>query len=103
MNMLDKRFTDSFLEIPCLVFDQEVADIIGKKGSEMPLIEVVAKIIKTEIDSYAEAIPLDDFRSDNKIWTGIQMKSGQHYIVNMPLDDFEKLLNTSHVKEQTRS
>jgi hypothetical protein len=86
-------FTDRFIEVVCVVYNPEEADLMGKKGSECELIEVVRKINDVQIESYGEAIPAHDFREDNKIWTMVYLKRGDDFIVNIPFKEFEKLLN----------
>jgi hypothetical protein len=86
-------FTDRFIEVTCVVYNPDEADLLGKKGSECELIEVTRKINEVQIESYAEAIPAHDFREDNKIWTNVNMKSSDSFIVNIPFKEFEKLLN----------
>lgn len=81
-----------YLEVPCLMLNPDERDLMGKKDDECELIEVIRKIRPSRIEGYAETIPLSDFREDNKIWTAVVMESGDNFIVNMPLKDFENLI-----------
>lgn len=88
-----------FIEIPSLTYDSRDHELTGKEPDECELIEVVRKLDVSRIESYREAIPTSDFREDNKIWTQIVTHSGDSFVINMPLQEFEKLLtstNTPH-------
>lgn len=81
-----------FIELPIIIYNGKEQEITGKQPDECGLIEAVKKIRVSRIESYQEAIPKSDFREENKIWTEVIMKSGDSFIVNMPLAEFEKLL-----------
>jgi hypothetical protein len=85
-----------FIELPSLTYDSKDHERTGKEPDECELIEVVRKLDASRIESYREAIPTSDFREDNKIWTQIVTHSGDTFIINMPLSEFEKLLTQTH-------
>lgn len=81
-----------FIEIPTLTYNTWEEEATGKHRTECELVEIRRKVDFDEIEGYSEAIPLFNFKHDNKIWTNVQMKSGDCFLVNMPFDDFEMLL-----------
>jgi hypothetical protein len=83
-----------FIELPIIVFNGKEQQLTGKRADECELMEVVRKVRAISIESYQESTPLSDFREDNKIWTDVFTESGDSFIVNMPLAEFEKLLTT---------
>jgi len=87
-----------FVELPTIAYDPKNQELFNKRPDECDLIEVIRKVMITCIESYHEGIPVSDFREDNKIWTDVFMKSGDSFIVNMPLAEFEKLL-MNHLEE----
>lgn len=82
----------SLIELPCMVYNTWEEETTGKHRIDCELIEIRRKIDPNAIESYSEAIPLDNFKSDNKIWTNVQTRSGDSFLVNMPFDEFEKLI-----------
>jgi hypothetical protein len=83
----------NMLELPCITYDTYEEEITGKHRKDCQLIEICRRVDRSRIESYSEAIPLHDFREDNKIWTSVVMESGDEFIVNMPLAEFEKLVS----------
>lgn len=83
-----------FIELPIIVYNGKEQQITNKQPDECELIEAIKKVKSLRIESYQQAIPASDFREDNKIWTEVVMESGESFIVNMPLFEFEKLLTT---------
>jgi len=81
-----------FIELPIIVYDKNEQEITNKAADECGLMEVIKKVRSSRIEGYSESIPLSDFREDNKTWTDVVMESGDSFIVNMPLAEFEKLL-----------
>lgn len=81
-----------FIEIPVIIYDDNEEEILNKRPEDCQLMEVIRKVRSSSIESYRETIPSGDFREDNKIWTEVTMDSGDYFIVNMPLSEFEKLL-----------
>lgn len=81
-----------YIEVPTITYDSDTQNITGKPPDQCNLIEVTRFINPKRIESYREAIPGSDFREDNKIWTEVGMESGDSFIVNMPVSDFETLL-----------
>ena len=81
-----------FIELPIVIYDGNEEEITNKQPHDCSLMEVIRKVRAKSIESYRETIPSGDFREDNKIWTEVMMESGDAFIVNMPLADFEKLL-----------
>jgi hypothetical protein len=86
-------FTDRFLKVNCLVYDQTEEDMMGKSYKDNKKIPVEKMINPMRIESFGEAIPIEDFFEDNKIWTNVVMQSGIDFIVTMKMGDFSKLLN----------
>lgn len=82
-------FTDRFISVPVFRVAPE-NEITGKEGE---MIKTKMLINPRRIESMGEAIPRKDFREDNKIWTSIVMESGDDFLVRIPLDKMEKLLN----------
>ena len=83
----------NLLELPVIIYNNKEQEITNRHPDECELIECVRKIKPERIESYQEAIPTSDFREDNKIWTSVTMESGDNFIVNMPLAQFESLIN----------
>lgn len=81
-----------FIELPIIVYNGKEQEMTNKQPDECELIEVVRKVKVGHIESYEEAIPKSDFREDNKIWTEVFMESGNSFIVNLTLAEFEKVL-----------
>lgn len=78
------KFTDRFLKVPIKTYHAENADLTGKKEWE----DAYAKILPSDISEY--------FQSDNDEDTPITQvysKSGRAFCVELPIDEFEKLLN----------
>jgi hypothetical protein len=87
-----------FIEIPTVTYNSKEQELSNKQPDECELVELVKKVKSYSIESYREAIPSGDFREDNKIWTEITMYSGDSFIANMTLAEFEKLL-TNHLED----
>lgn len=81
-----------FIELPIIIYRARNTYEEGKLPDECPLIEVVKKIDVFSIESWCEAVPESDFRDDNKIWTEVRTRSGENFVVNMPIAEFEQLL-----------
>lgn len=86
-----------YLELPIIIYNNNEQEITNKAPDDCELIEAIKKVKGSHIEGYQEAIPSSDFRDDNKIWTEVIMESGDRFIVNMPLAEFEVLLET-HLK-----
>jgi hypothetical protein len=86
------REQELFIEVPSITYNTSEQEITGKQADDCELMEVVRKLDRTRIESYREAVPISDFREDNKIWTQIVTHSGDTFIINMPIAEFEKLL-----------
>lgn len=80
---------DNFISFPVIIYNTREQESTGKNPDECELIEVDRVLDITRIESYYQSIPLSDFREDNKIWTTVVMHSGDTFIVNMPILDFE--------------
>jgi len=87
------KFTDRFIEVITVIYNPEEASLMGKRDADCEHILVTRKLNDASIESYNETIPANDFRDDNKIWTSVNMKSGDSFIVKMTLEEFEVLLN----------
>lgn len=86
-----------YIELPIIIYDNKEQEITNKQPDECELIEAIKKVRASRIESYRQAIPASDFREDNKIWTEVVMESGEMFIVNMPLSEFEKVLKINFV------
>lgn len=80
---------DNFISFPVIIYNTREHESTGKSPDECELIEVDRVLDITRIESYYQSIPLSDFREDNKIWTSVVMHSGDTFIVNMPILEFE--------------
>lgn len=86
-------FTDKFIKLPCLIFNPDENDLLGKSNGEGRLITVTKSINPARIESYGETVPISDFREDNKCWTRVVMFSNDDYTVDLTVGEFERLLN----------
>jgi len=86
-------FTDRFLKVPCLMYNPDEEELMGKSYKDTQKIRTIKMINPLRIESYGEAIPVDDFYEGNKIWTCVNMQSGIDFIVTMAMDEFSKLIN----------
>jgi hypothetical protein len=89
--------TYDFLELPIIIYNNQEQELTNKQPDECELIEAIKKVNASRIESYREAIPASDFRDNNKIWTEVVMESGEMFIVNMSLTEFEKVLKINFV------
>jgi len=78
------------ISLPCMVYNSEEADLLGKEPHECDLIEIERFVNFDRIESISETIPLKNWSESNKIWCTIYMESGVDFIVNMPLGEFIK-------------
>lgn len=81
-----------YIEVPVLVYSSYEADILDKNPHELQCIDCIRKINPARIESYCEAIPLNEFSEDNKCWTTVVMESGDEFIVSLPMKEFELLV-----------
>lgn len=79
-------FTDRFLRLPIAVYDKHVKNLTGKEN----LYDSWIKINPHQIESYRPTNPEGE---DDKDTTMVYMKSGDSSMINMPVDEFEELLN----------
>lgn len=87
-------FTDKFLELPFITYDGKSQKITGADLSDVETLIQIRKIDITEIEAYEQAIPATHgFDESNIIATEILMRSGNSYVIDMPMDKFEKEVN----------
>lgn len=79
----------NYISFPVIIYNTKEEQQTGKNPDECELIEVDRVIDICRIESYYQSIPASDFRDDNKIWTSVVMQSGNEFIVNMPILEFE--------------
>lgn len=86
-------FTDRFISVMVLIYDGEAAKYKDEK--ECDTIQTVVKTNPFKIESYQQSIPLnEEFCEEGKTTTNIVMESGESHLARMPIDEFEKLLNS---------
>lgn len=81
-----------FIDVPTLLYSSYEADLLDKNPHELECINVIKKINVDRIESYGEAIPLNEFSEDNKCWTTVIMFSGNEFIIDMPMHEFDIML-----------
>ena len=84
---MSKKFTDRFIKVPISIFNVKEKDLTGKENLE----ESYMKFLPFELALYRPTYT-DDEKLDLTATTVI-LKCGDSTIVNMPIEDFEKLLN----------
>lgn len=79
-------FTDRFLKLPIAVYDKQVKNLTGKEN----IYDSWIKINPHQIESYRPTSPEGE---DDKETTSLFMKSGDSTMIQMPVNEFEELLN----------
>lgn len=92
------RYTDRFIRLPCTIYNPEENELLNKSYKDSEKIEVMKIINPNRIESYGESIPVEDFREDNKVWTNVTMQSGDDFIANITIEEFETILNNHQKK-----
>jgi hypothetical protein len=88
------KFTDKFIELNSTCYDNKLLDNMNGDWSKVDLLSVPIKINIEEIEYYSSAIPGRlPFDYDNYVCTNIITKSGNEYLVDMKVSDFENYLN----------
>ena len=86
-------FTDRFICATVLIYDGAAAKYKDEKDCET--IPTIVKINPFKIESYQQSIPLNlDFSEESKTCTNVTMESGEEHLLRLPIDEFEKLLNS---------
>ena len=88
-----------YRELPVVTYNTKEQEITGKQPDECELMELSRFVDISQVESYQEAIPVSDFREDNKIWTSVVMCSGDTFIVNMTYADFHKMIMLSVINK----
>lgn len=78
------KFTDRFLKIPIKTYHVENADLTGKKEWD----DTYAKILPSDISEY---YPSEN--GEDAPITQVYSRGGRAFCVELPIDEFEKLLN----------
>lgn len=86
-------FTDRFIRVPIEAYSQKDADIMGEKR----YFDSYEMFDPTDISSYFESI------SDDVRCTQLHLKSGHHFLVNLNIEKFEKLLNSWLVDSEEKT
>jgi len=88
-------FTDRYIKLPIKIYDAAQENLTGKDAHDCDTIELAMRINPFKIEDYWPCIPGESaFDEDNLTCTRLVMESGERHLVYMPVDEFEKLLNT---------
>ena len=83
-----------FIEVFFITYDGKLRELINSDLSEVETLRQRRKLDINEIEGYEEAIPASHgFDKNNLIATEVFMKSGNSFVIDIPFDEFEKLLN----------
>lgn len=81
------KYTDRFMTVPISIFDNEAMRLTGKED----LTDSFTKILPGQIESYRPSYAAGGDIS-NMDSTFVRFKSGDEFLVRMPLEEFEQAL-----------
>ncbi len=88
-------FTDRYIKLPIKLFNSRDKELLDKKESECDMIDVYARVNPYKIISYRPAIPEEfTYEENNQVCTQVNIEDGDGYLVYLPIEEFEKLLNS---------
>lgn len=88
-------FTDRYIKVPAKLIDPKERELTNKNEDEYAELDIKVRINPYKIVSYRAAIPMElEFDEGNQICTSVDIEGGNGYLVYMPIEEFEKLLNS---------
>lgn len=82
-------YTDRYIQLPTTVIDKKEAEVMGEENA--PQRDVTTRLNPMDISYYEESDSYLD--KGNYNYTQVVLKSGDGFIVMLPVDEFEKRVN----------
>ncbi len=89
-------FTNRFLQVPIVILNRQQRDA-GLDESDCEQYTATLRLLPLQVESYRQCIVDDsgvEFSNKNATHTMITMKSGDEHIIEIAIEEFERLLNT---------